>query len=107
MKQWRAVLPHRRGCRWGVTGMLLAVPITAVLRIHLSHIDHPLFRYLASLLAGGGHAASATAAVAATELRADALPPALRVAPQDGAAGSVSDVEQPPDAPMPRPADAV
>ena len=38
MKQWRAVLPHRRGCRWGVTGMLLAVPITAVLRIHLSHI---------------------------------------------------------------------
>ena len=35
------MLPHRRGCRWGVTGMLLAVPITAVLRIHLSHIYHP------------------------------------------------------------------
>tara|TARA_B110001452_G_scaffold213023_1_gene183705 strand:- start:156 stop:1592 length:1437 start_codon:yes stop_codon:yes gene_type:complete len=97
------------GSVWGITGMVLAVPITAVLRIHLSHIDHPLFRYLASLLAGGGHAASATAAVAATELRADGLPPALRVAPLDGAlaAGSVPDVEQPPDAPLPRAPDAV
>ena len=52
MKQWRAVLPHRRGCRWGVTGMLLAVPITAVLRIHLSHIYHPLPRWIAALLVG-------------------------------------------------------
>jgi len=52
LKQWRAVLPHRRGCRWGVTGMLLAVPITAVLRIHLSHIYHPLPRWIAALLVG-------------------------------------------------------
>ena len=29
------------GAVWGVTGMLLAVPITAVLRIYLLHIDHP------------------------------------------------------------------
>lgn len=88
-------------------GMVLAVPITAVLRIHLSHIDHPLFRYLASLLAGGGHAASASAAVAATELRDDALPPAAaRVAPQDGAAGSMADAENLSDAPLPRAAPA-
>jgi hypothetical protein len=42
------------GAVWGVTGMLLAVPITAVLRIHLSHIDHPLPRSIAALLVGGG-----------------------------------------------------
>ena len=43
------MLPHRRCCRWGVTGMLLAVPITAVLRIHLSHNYHPLPRWIAAL----------------------------------------------------------
>ena len=32
------------GSVWGITGMVLAVPMTAVLRIHLSHIDHPLFQ---------------------------------------------------------------
>jgi hypothetical protein len=31
------------GTVWGVTGMVLAVPITAVLRIRLSHIQHPLY----------------------------------------------------------------
>ena len=62
---------------------------------------------LASLLAGGGHAASASAAVAATELRDDALPPAAaRVAPQDGAAGSMADAENLSDAPLPRAAPA-
>ena len=64
MKQWRAVLPHRRGCRWGVTGMLLAVPITAVLRIHLSHIYHPLPRWIAALLVGSAAVGAVAARVA-------------------------------------------
>ena len=64
MKQWRAVLPHRRGCRWGVTGMLLAVPITAVLRIHLSLIYHPLPRWIAALLVGSAAVGAAAARVA-------------------------------------------
>jgi len=40
------------GSVWGLTGMILAVPMTAVLRIHLSHIEHPLTRYVASALDG-------------------------------------------------------
>ena len=40
------------GTVWGITGMLLAVPITAVARIHFAHIQHPLTRWLAMLLAG-------------------------------------------------------
>jgi len=37
---------------WGITGMVLAVPITAVLRIKLEHIDSHMTRYLAGVLAG-------------------------------------------------------
>ena len=40
------------GTVWGITGMVLAVPITAVLRIRLLHIAHPLPQYIASLLVG-------------------------------------------------------
>uniref|UniRef100_A0A7S2NN93 AI-2E family transporter n=1 Tax=Haptolina brevifila TaxID=156173 RepID=A0A7S2NN93_9EUKA len=40
------------GSTWGVTGMLMAVPMTAVLRIRLAHIAHPLPQYLASVLVG-------------------------------------------------------
>ena len=40
------------GSVWGVTGMVLAVPITAVARIQLAELDHPLSRYLAQLLTG-------------------------------------------------------
>ena len=40
------------GSVWGVTGMVMAVPLTAVLRIYLSAIDHPLPRYCAHVLAG-------------------------------------------------------
>ena len=40
------------GSVWGVTGMVMAVPLTAVLRIHLEAIDHPLPRYAAHALAG-------------------------------------------------------
>ena len=40
------------GSVWGVTGMVLAVPMTAVLRIYLESVDHPLSRYIASVLAG-------------------------------------------------------
>jgi hypothetical protein len=41
------------GAVWGVTGMVLAVPITAVLRIRLSHIQHPLPQFAAAVLVGG------------------------------------------------------
>ena len=40
------------GSVWGVTGMVLAVPMTAVARIHLAGLEHPLPRYLAGLLDG-------------------------------------------------------
>lgn len=40
------------GTVWGVTGMVLAVPITAVVRIRLNHINHPLPQWVASLLVG-------------------------------------------------------
>ena len=42
------------GSIWGVTGMILAVPITAVMRIYLEHLDHPLPKYIAKILAGKG-----------------------------------------------------
>ena len=38
---------------WGLTGMVLAVPITAVLKIHLDSIDHPASKFLVRLLVGG------------------------------------------------------
>ena len=41
------------------------MPITAVLRIHLSHIDHPLPRWIAALLVGGAAASAAKGAAAA------------------------------------------
>tara|TARA_B100001142_G_C14077884_1_gene556210 strand:- start:205 stop:354 length:150 start_codon:yes stop_codon:yes gene_type:complete len=44
--------------------MLLAVPITAVLRIHLSHIYHPLPRWIAALLVGSAAVGAAAARVA-------------------------------------------
>ena len=47
------------GSVWGLTGMIMAVPLTAVLRIHLEAIDHPLPRYAASVLAGKKHATPA------------------------------------------------
>jgi len=40
------------GTIWGVPGLVLAVPLTAIMRIHLAHIDHPLPRYLARVLVG-------------------------------------------------------
>jgi AI-2 transport protein TqsA len=38
---------------WGLTGMVLAVPITAVLKIQLDSIDHPASKFLVRLLVGG------------------------------------------------------
>ena len=49
------------GAVWGVTGMVLAVPITAVMRIRLSHIKHPLPQFLASLLVGENEPPTASA----------------------------------------------
>ena len=43
---------------WGVTGLVLAVPLTAVLRIHIAHVDHPLARLLLRILDGGAAAAA-------------------------------------------------
>jgi AI-2 transport protein TqsA len=40
------------GSVWGITGMVLAIPLTAVLRIYLSSVEHPLPKYLARKLAG-------------------------------------------------------
>ena len=40
------------GALWGVPGLVLAVPVTAVIRIHLKHIDHPLPKYIAAILVG-------------------------------------------------------
>jgi predicted PurR-regulated permease PerM len=44
------------GSVWGLTGMVLAVPLTAVIRIYLEGINHPLPRYAASLLSGNSPA---------------------------------------------------
>ena len=63
MKQWRAVLPHRRGCRWGVTGMPLAVPITAVLRKLPPLAQQATCGAAAARWRGGGSAAGAAAAL--------------------------------------------
>lgn len=43
------------GSLWGVTGMVLAVPMTAVVKIWLEHIDHPLPRAVVWLLNTEGH----------------------------------------------------
>lgn len=40
------------GTLWGVPGLVLAVPLTAVLKIHLSYVDHPLPRLLLRVLEG-------------------------------------------------------
>ena len=41
------------GMLWGITGMVLAVPMTAVLKIHLASINHPVAIYLVHVLDGG------------------------------------------------------
>lgn len=43
------------GAVWGMTGMILAVPITAVARIFLATIDHPFAQWTANQLAGPEH----------------------------------------------------
>jgi len=40
------------GSVWGVTGMVLAVPMTAVCRIYLQATPHPLTRYAAAVMSG-------------------------------------------------------
>lgn len=40
------------GSLWGLTGMVLAVPMTAVCRIYLASTPHPLTRYAAAVLSG-------------------------------------------------------
>ena len=56
------------GSVWGLTGMVLAVPLTAVIRIYLAGLEHPLPRYCALVLAGrsddGGGAPPGTHRVA-------------------------------------------
>lgn len=37
---------------WGVVGAILSIPVTAVIRIVLSHIDHPYARVIIRLLEG-------------------------------------------------------
>jgi len=40
------------GSLWGVVGMILSVPITAVIKICLQSLDHPLPRFLAGMFEG-------------------------------------------------------
>ena len=40
------------GFIWGIPGCVLAVPITAILRIYLASVDHPLSQLLANILDG-------------------------------------------------------
>ena len=44
------------GSLWGVTGMVLAVPLTAIMRIRCAATPHPMPQYVAALLAGAPHA---------------------------------------------------
>ena len=46
------LLECRWGTLWGVPGLVLAVPLTAVLKVHLATIDHPLPRLVLRLLDG-------------------------------------------------------
>ncbi|EOD26505.1 hypothetical protein EMIHUDRAFT_450301 [Emiliania huxleyi CCMP1516] len=59
------------GSVWGITGMVLAVPITAVFRIHLEHIQHPLPRYLAGKLGKSTAMPRDTASARARETEVD------------------------------------
>lgn len=40
------------GSLWGITGMVLAVPITAVLKIYLSFLEHPAAEWLVRVIEG-------------------------------------------------------
>jgi AI-2 transport protein TqsA len=40
------------GSVWGLTGMILAVPLTAVARMQLARLEHPLPRFMAGVLSG-------------------------------------------------------
>ena len=77
--------------------MVLAVPITAVLRIHLAHVQHPLPRYIAQLI-GGGHERSSSMSGSASGRPAPPaafrkLPPALAAGRSTEALVAVPDVE--------------
>jgi len=43
------------GTLWGILGMVMAVPLTAVTRIILMNVHHPLCRFLAEVLGGDSH----------------------------------------------------
>jgi AI-2 transport protein TqsA len=43
------------GSVWGIVGMVMAIPITAVVRIVLMNIEHPLTRLVADVLGGTQH----------------------------------------------------
>merc|ERR1712091_433367 len=47
------------GFIWGIPGCVLAVPITAILRIYLQSVDHPLSHALANILDGFARPVSA------------------------------------------------
>lgn len=40
------------GSVWGITGMVMAVPLTAVLRIVVSSVSHPLAQFVGRILSG-------------------------------------------------------
>ena len=72
------------GALWGVTGMVLAVPMTAVMRIRLDHIPHPMPQFVASLLVGNiNKTASADDAFSTSTARTstDQIHDTIRVTP--------------------------
>jgi len=72
------------GSLWGVTGMVLAVPLTAVMRIRCAATPHPMPQYVAALLAGGQASdqadGSSTSEEADEQLQMMELPPAKPLA---------------------------
>jgi len=62
------------GMLWGLVGMVLAVPITAVLKIHLSTVDHPFASYLLGILVGAQVKSVASADPPSLEPAEDTLP---------------------------------
>jgi ABC-type lipoprotein release transport system permease subunit len=40
------------GFLWGLVGAILAVPLTSIIKIWISHIDHPFMKFLTRLMDG-------------------------------------------------------
>jgi len=59
------------GTLWGILGMVMAVPLTAVTRIVLMNVHHPLCRFLAEVLGGDSHSSRKAEAPSSAEIGGD------------------------------------